>query len=92
MAVIAAYWWRGFFASRRPEENPRSLFLNHCAWALVAAGAAGNLTDRLAFGYVVDFLDFRIWPVFNIADAGICAGVLLVILNFSRHRGPGRVR
>ena len=49
------------------------------ALALIAAGAAGNLYDRVHYGYVIDFLDFRIWPVFNIADSGVCVGVLLLI-------------
>ena len=38
-------------------------------------GATGNLIDRLRFGPVIDFLDFRIWPVFNIADVAIVLGV-----------------
>jgi signal peptidase II len=41
---------------------------------LVAGGALGNLYDRLAFGYVVDFLDFRVWPVFNLADSCVTVG------------------
>ena len=43
--------------------------------ALLMGGAVGNLIDRLRLGCVIDFFDFRIWPVFNIADIGICAGV-----------------
>lgn len=43
--------------------------------ALLAGGAVGNLIDRIKTGYVVDFLDFRIWPIFNIADMGIVVGV-----------------
>jgi signal peptidase II len=41
---------------------------------LVAGGALGNLYDRLAYGYVVDFLDFRVWPVFNAADSCVTVG------------------
>ncbi len=44
---------------------------------LIAGGAAGNMMDRLRMGYVIDFLDFRIWPVFNFADAAITAGIAL---------------
>ena len=56
-------------------------------WALVLGGAAGNLCDRLYFGHVVDFLDFRVWPVFNIADSAICFGVFLIILNIFKTAG-----
>jgi len=53
------------------------------ALTMIAAGAAGNLIDRLRLGYVVDFLDFYVghhhWPAFNIADSAITVGVLLFI-------------
>ena len=45
---------------------------------LILAGAIGNLIDRVRFGYVIDFLDFRIWPVFNIADSAITIGAILL--------------
>jgi signal peptidase II len=50
---------------------------------LVMGGAAGNLTDRLVrhhSGAVIDFIDPRWWPVFNVADAAISIGVVLAIL------------
>jgi signal peptidase II len=55
-------------------------------WALglVFGGAIGNLTDRLRFGYVIDFLDFYWngyhWPAFNIADAAVVSGIVLLTL------------
>ena len=45
-------------------------------------GALGNAWDRLYLGGVVDFFDFRVWPIFNIADIAICIGVPLLILYF----------
>lgn len=45
---------------------------------LILAGAAGNLIDRISLGYVIDFLDFRIWPVFNVADSAISVGAVLL--------------
>lgn len=60
------------------------------AWALVIGGALGNLVDRLYYGYVIDFLDFRVWPVFNLADASICAGVFLVVLRLVNFRWRAR--
>ena len=43
--------------------------------ALFVGGAIGNLIDRARSGLVIDFFDFRIWPVFNVADICICVGV-----------------
>lgn len=48
-------------------------------FALIAGGSLGNLIDRLRFGYVVDFVDFRVWPVFNVADSAITVGAILVL-------------
>lgn len=47
--------------------------------ALLLGGAAGNWLDRVRLGSVVDFFDFRIWPVFNIADIAIVLGVGLIL-------------
>ena len=46
---------------------------------LLLGGAMGNLIDRVRYGYVVDFFDFRIWPVFNVADIAIVCGVGLLM-------------
>ena len=50
------------------------------AVALLLGGAVGNLIDRLLFGHVTDFLDFRIWPVFNVADSAITVSIILLII------------
>ena len=47
--------------------------------ALFGGGAIGNLLDRMRTGLVVDFFDFRIWPIFNVADIAICVGVGLIL-------------
>ena len=47
--------------------------------ALFTGGAVGNLIDRMLHGVVIDFFDFRIWPIFNVADIAICTGVGLII-------------
>lgn len=53
---------------------------------LILGGAAGNLYDRIAYGYVVDFLDFTIpiygrWPAFNVADMAIVVGAACVLID-----------
>ncbi len=54
------------------------------AFGLILGGAASNLYDRIFLGFVVDYLDFRIWPVFNLSDTSICIGVGLIILSSFR--------
>ena len=46
---------------------------------LILAGAIGNLIDRIYFGYVIDFINLKIWPVFNIADIYITFAIFLLI-------------
>lgn len=52
--------------------------------SLFAGGAFGNLIDRARQGLVIDFLDFRVWPVFNVADMAICVGVGLAVWSILR--------
>lgn len=49
-------------------------------YALILAGATGNLIDRIIHGHVLDFIDFKFFPVFNIADALIFLGVTSIII------------
>ena len=51
------------------------------AFSLILGGAIGNLIDRIAYGYVIDFIDLRVWPVFNIADSAITIGAGIIILS-----------
>ena len=57
----------------------RSGSLIHYGSVALAAGAVSNLIDRIRLGNVVDFFDFRIWPVFNIADIAIVLGTAAVL-------------
>ncbi|MDI3316403.1 MAG: signal peptidase II [Bacillota bacterium] len=60
------------------------------ALGLVLGGALGNLVDRLSRGWVVDFLDFRIWPVFNLADSSVVVGALLLAWQLLAGDSPAR--
>ncbi|MBI3615516.1 MAG: signal peptidase II [Candidatus Omnitrophica bacterium] len=59
---------------------------NNLALGLIFGGAVGNLIDRVRVGGVIDFLDFRIWPVFNVADSCITIGAVLIAWNLLRRR------
>jgi signal peptidase II len=85
IAVAVVFWlWR--------ERNR----LDAGALGLVLGGALGNITDRVRLGYVADFLDlhFGEWHpflVFNVADAAITVGVLLLVLRALFARQPAAV-
>ena len=64
------------FYRKRVNNGPLSL---RVGTALLIAGAIGNGIDRYVLHGVVDFFDFRIWPIFNIADIGICVGVVCIM-------------
>jgi signal peptidase II len=57
------------------------------ALGLVFGGSAGNLLDRIRTGGVTDFIDFRIWPVFNVADIAITAGCALLAIRLLKAHG-----
>jgi signal peptidase II len=73
-------------------RTPRSDWRTALPFALVIAGALGNLVDRLRFGYVVDFVDWYYgsyhWPAFNVADSAIVAGAVLLVLFSFKAPGP----
>lgn len=57
-------------------------FWHQVVLGAVLGGALSNGVDRLLFGYVVDFVDFHFWPVFNVADSAIVIGVIVGVLTF----------
>lgn len=58
----------------------KKYYLLKVGLALQLGGALGNFVDRIRTGYVVDFFDFAFWPIFNVADVAIVAGVVILIL------------
>lgn len=75
ISIVIAIWMS------RLEKHETLLAI---ALSLILGGAIGNLIDRLAYGYVIDFLDVyygtRHWPAFNIADSAITLGVALMLI------------
>ncbi len=76
-ATVLAVILLSYFLNKLPEEK---IYLRLAA-ILILSGALSNMTDRLRFGHVIDFLDFRVWPVFNFGDSAISAGVAIFVLN-----------
>jgi signal peptidase II len=59
------------------------------ALGMQLGGAAGNLVDRLHYGHVIDFIDFKVWPIFNLADSAIVVGVSILAFYFWRYGEEG---
>jgi signal peptidase II len=74
LTAIAVAWMLVFFA-RSGARHP----ILPVALGLVIGGSTSNLLDRVRLGYVTDFLDFRWWPAFNLADSFIVVGVLVLL-------------
>ena len=56
-------------------------FLLKIAFAIILGGSLCNMFDRIFYGYVIDYIDFRVFPVFNLSDVAINTGVFLIILD-----------
>ncbi|WP_440905940.1 signal peptidase II [Catenovulum sp. SX2] len=80
--AIVAVGLLSFWLAKTPKQQIWLVI----GFNLILGGAAGNLYDRVAYGYVVDFLDFTIplygrWPAFNVADMGIVIGAACVLID-----------
>jgi signal peptidase II len=58
--------------------------ISKIALALVIGGAFGNIYDRIAYGYVIDFISIGGWPVFNLADTFLALGVFILIVFYGK--------
>ncbi|MCK9431917.1 MAG: signal peptidase II [Candidatus Omnitrophica bacterium] len=67
-------------------KNKTNSLVFNVSLSLILGGAIGNLIDRLRFGYVIDFLDFKVWPVFNIADSMITIAVAALVWELLFHK------
>ena len=75
LTALAVTWMLSFFA-RSGSRHP----VLPVALGLVIGGSVSNLVDRVRLGHVTDFLDFRYWPAFNLADTFIVVGVAALLL------------
>jgi signal peptidase II len=74
LTAVAVGWMLGYFA-RSGARHP----LLPVAVGLLLGGSVSNLVDRVRLGHVTDFLDFRYWPAFNLADSFIVIGVAVLL-------------
>ena len=74
LTLVAVAWMVGYFA-RSGARHP----LLPVAVGLLIGGSVSNLADRIRLGHVTDFLDFRYWPAFNLADSFIVIGVAVLL-------------
>jgi signal peptidase II len=89
LATGVAVAWMLLFFGRSGARHP----VLPVALGLVIGGSLSNLLDRVRLGYVTDFLDFRYWPAFNLADTFIVVGVLVLLATLLRaEREPRRPR
>jgi len=86
LVAVAAFGLVLLYLRKIPAENTRL----HVALGLVGGGALGNLIDRVRYGRVTDFIVWKVqtreWPAFNVADAALCIGVGLMVLDMFKHR------
>jgi signal peptidase II len=74
LTAVAVAWMLVYFA-RSGARHP----VLPIALGLVIGGSVSNLADRVRLGFVTDFLDFRYWPAFNLADSFIVIGVVILL-------------
>ncbi|MFC1754336.1 signal peptidase II [Thermoproteota archaeon] len=79
LAIIAYSLRKDLLANHCLSDWKKIPAIDKLAMSLILGGAIANMIDRIRLGYVVDFLDFRIWPVFNIADSCITIGAFILI-------------
>src|SRR3954470_10674555 len=84
---IAVAWMLVFFA-RSGSRHP----VLPVGLGLVIGGSVSNLVDRVRLGYVTDFIDFRWWPAFNLADSFIVTGVVVLLGALAYAERPRRQR
>ncbi len=83
--IIIAFFAAGFIIYYLKKVRAISIS-EKTAFCFITGGILGNLIDRIRFGYVIDFIDFRIWPVFNIADSFITVGAIILLWTIVKKR------
>lgn len=84
---VVIVWWL--------KQSPKHQVMLPVAFSFILGGALGNVLDRMAHGYVIDFLDFYYgnyhWPAFNVADSVIFIGAALLIIDMFKNKEANKV-
>ncbi len=75
VAVVLSFVCLGYIGVRKYKDD----FKPDWILAVLAAGIIGNLIDRVRLGYVIDFINFKIWPIFNLADVFLTLPLIYLI-------------
>jgi len=68
------------------KKDTRKTLSSKIAYGLILGGAFSNFYDRLIYGGVIDYIDLKIWPVFNLSDSAITVGVGILLLKLIKER------
>ncbi|HLC73792.1 MAG TPA: signal peptidase II [Candidatus Nanoarchaeia archaeon] len=80
ISVIVIFFTLYYFI--KIKQQSKKLYIS---LILILSGTIGNLIDRISFGFVRDFIDLKIWPIFNLADSyNVVAFILILIYYFKK--------
>lgn len=82
--LLMIFYWR--------RQRRRFNFREEKGFLLMISGGVGNLIDRIRLGKIIDFIDIKIWPVFNLADLFITIGLVIIVYSFFRDNPVGERR
>jgi len=85
--VFYFFWLIIFFLLIYHFLKSENIF-NKIALTFILSGAVSNLADRIIHGCVIDFIDLKFWPVFNLADIYITMGISLLVVIYIKYKIP----
>jgi len=88
LVYLGMFFLLFFFRLVFKEKNKNLLFL--ISSGLIMGGALSNIYDRIFYGYVLDYIDLRFWPVFNLADSCISIGIVLLLFDSFKKKDETR--
>lgn len=92
LIVIVSVLLMGFLIWFARTEWKNGHYLAGSAALLMGVGAVSNLVDRIRYGYVVDWINVQNWTVFNLADAWITLGAMLIVFQYWKHDDGKKIK